>query len=85
MSELATPGRGGLGGMSEQAPIRVRIGTLRVTATSGVVARRLADALPAAIERALRRPAPDGGPAPRAPADQVAAAVVAQIRAGGAW
>ncbi|MFG2106449.1 hypothetical protein [Micromonospora chersina] len=35
------------------APVRVRIGTLRVTAASGIEARRLAEALPAAIERAL--------------------------------
>ncbi|MEH0829142.1 MULTISPECIES: hypothetical protein [unclassified Micromonospora] len=36
-----------------KAAVRVRIGTLRVTAASAIEARRLAEALPAAIERAL--------------------------------
>jgi len=40
--------------MNGQPAVRVRIGTLRVTARSAVEARRLADALPAALERALR-------------------------------
>ena len=48
--------------MSRQPPIRVRIGTLRVTSASAVEARRLADALPAALERMLRTSAASGAP-----------------------
>jgi hypothetical protein len=71
-----------------QPSIRVRIGTLRVTAASVAEARRLTDALPAAIERALRQPTGPGSPTEAVPAgnglaDQVAAAVVKEIRAGG--
>ena len=42
--------------MSERASesVRIRIGTVAVTAASAVEARRLADALPAALERAWR-------------------------------
>jgi hypothetical protein len=42
--------------MSEGASesVRIRIGTVAVTAASAVEARRLADALPAALERAWR-------------------------------
>ena len=49
-------------GVSRQPPIRVRIGTLRVTSASAVEARRLADALPAALERMLRTSAASGAP-----------------------
>jgi len=34
-------------------PVRLRIGQLTISAASGIEARRLADALPAALERAL--------------------------------
>jgi hypothetical protein len=76
-------------------PVRVEIGTLRVTAASAVEARRLADALPAALTRAL-----DAWPSPPSPtttrrggdvaarrADRVAAEIMsnalARLGAGG--
>lgn len=73
------------------AEVRVRVGTLRVTAASAIEARQLADALPGALERALRSwpdapttaavPAPGrrSGAADRR-AEQVAAAIVHQMR-----
>lgn len=73
---------------SLESPVRIRIGTLRVTAGSAVEARLLADALPAAIERALTsdptpvRAAPARGPDLAARrADEVAVAVVQAVRA----
>lgn len=71
--------------------VRVRVGTLRVTAGSAIEARQLADALPAALERALRSwPVPAPAATARIPerrsgaadrrADQVAAAIVEKMR-----
>nr|WP_159059521.1 hypothetical protein [Streptomyces antibioticus] len=67
--------------------VRIRVGTLRVTAGSAVEARLLAAALPGAIERALTSdpapqratPAPGSGLATRR-ADEVAAALVEALR-----
>jgi hypothetical protein len=47
--------------VSHPHPIRIRIGTLQLTAASALEARRLADALPAALERALRTSVAAGG------------------------
>jgi len=61
------------------ADARLRIGALTVHAGSAIEARRLAEALPAALERALA-----GQPAPRArlaSADVAAAQIVAAIEA----
>ncbi|MEV6055675.1 hypothetical protein [Streptomyces sp. NPDC052107] len=70
-----------------QPTVGIRVGTLRVTGSSAIEARLLADALPAALERALR-----SWPTPTAPvlarrsdtaarrADQVAAAIVDAAR-----
>ncbi|MFH0518544.1 hypothetical protein ACHBTE_15360 [Streptomyces sp. M41] len=66
--------------------VRLRVGALRVTAGSAIEARRLADALPAALERAWRSwPAAPAVPGPRSDAayrraDEVAAAVIATVR-----
>ncbi|MFJ5776174.1 hypothetical protein [Streptomyces sp. NPDC093094] len=69
--------------------VRVHVGTLRVTAGSAIEARQLADALPAALERALRSwqdpspvaPVPGRRPGTAARrADQVAAAIVGRLR-----
>ncbi|WP_171165711.1 hypothetical protein [Streptomyces sp. I05A-00742] len=68
--------------------VRFRVGALRVTAGSAIEARRLTDALPAALERAWRSwPA---APAAAVPglrsyaadrrADEVAVALVATVR-----
>ena len=46
---------------AHEPPVRLRIGTLRVTAASAAEARRLAEALPEALERAWLRPAPPPG------------------------
>ncbi|MFF1867646.1 hypothetical protein [Streptomyces sp. CB03911] len=69
--------------------VLVRVGTLRVTARSAVEARLLADALPAALEQALRSwpeaAAPATGPrsdAAQRRAQQVATAIVEAARAG---
>jgi len=43
---------------AHEPPVRLRIDTLRVTAASAAEARRLAAALPEALERAWLRPAP---------------------------
>ncbi len=59
-------------------PVQVRIDTLQITATSVGEARRLAEALPAAIERAW---AGDPQRAVRSPADRVAARLVRLARA----
>ena len=52
---------------------RMAIGTVRVTASSGLAARQLADGLPLALERALRGQG-GSGLADRVAADIVAAA-----------
>lgn len=58
------------------SPVRIEIGTLTVRAASGIEARRLADALPAAIGRALA-----GGLPGHSAADRVAVEVVNAVRA----
>jgi hypothetical protein len=56
--------------------LRIQIGAVRVVGGSTIQARRIADALPVALERALAGlPAPTPGPA-----DQVAAVVADRIR-----
>ncbi len=70
---------------AHQPPVRFRIGTLRVTAASAAEARRLAEALPEALERAWLRPVPPPGTTTRAtgrpgPADAVADEVVLAAR-----
>ena len=62
--------------MSGQQEIRVRIGTLTITAGSAAEARRIAEALPAALERALRDPAGPGRDRP----DQVARVIAEKVR-----
>lgn len=57
-------------------PIEVRVRGLTIHAGSGIDARRLADALPAAFGRAFA-----GLPPERGDAGQVAAQVLAQVRA----
>lgn len=74
--------------MTALRPLRVEIGSIRISAASGLDARRLADALPAAIERALAARSSPPPPGRRlAPADQVAAevaqAVAARLGSGG--
>lgn len=64
--------------MTPGQPVRVAIDRIRIRAASGLEARRLGDALPAAIERALSAmiagaPPPAGHPL--APADEAAARV----------
>ncbi|MDD7942420.1 hypothetical protein PHK61_28795 [Actinomycetospora lutea] len=59
-------------------PVHVRIDTLRITAASALEARRLAEALPAAIERAWSR---EPTPADRSHADRVAERLVLLARA----
>jgi hypothetical protein len=59
--------------------VHVRIDTLRVTASSGIEARRLAAALPAAIERAWD--ATDVSRRAMTPADTVAERIVHLARA----
>jgi hypothetical protein len=46
---------------AHEPPVRLRIGTLRVTAASAAEARQLAEALSEALERAWLRPAPPPG------------------------
>ena len=63
-------------------PVSVSIGAIRVRAASGLDARRLADALPAALARALAGLGPSGEtPAPRgdSPADRAARAIAAEV------
>lgn len=62
--------------MSAPRELRIRVGTVRVVGGSTIQARRIADDLPAALERAL------AGQVPTAtrPADRVAAAIAEQVR-----
>lgn len=64
--------------MTGSAPLRLAIGRITVSAASGLDARRLADALPGALERALASPAP--GPGFPSPAEQAAAQIAAAVR-----
>lgn len=65
--------------LPDAASVRLEIGRIRISAASGLAARRLADGLPAALQRALAQP----GALPRqySPADAAAAAIVRQILA----
>jgi hypothetical protein len=63
--------------LPEGAPVRLEIGRIRILAASGLEARRLSDALPAALERALARPV--AVQRRRTPADEAASAIVSQI------
>lgn len=65
--------------LPEGAPLRLEIGRIRISAASGLDARRLSDALPAALERALAQPG--AVPRRRTPADEAASAIVRQIMA----
>ncbi|MBA2954124.1 hypothetical protein GON03_07310 [Nocardioides sp. MAH-18] len=62
--------------MTAPRELRVQVGTLRVVGGSTIEARRIADALPVALERALagRRATAPG------PADLVADAVASRVR-----
>jgi len=64
--------------VSAGAPIRLAIDRITVSAASGLDARRLADALPGALERALADAAPRLGFA--SPAEQAAAQIAAAVR-----
>lgn len=75
--------------MTPGRPVRVAIDRISVSAASGLEGRRLADALPAAIERALRAEIAGGPPATGRPlagaeaaAAQVAAIIDARMRDG---
>ena len=68
--------------LTDQRPLRVAIGEIGITAASPLEARRLADALPAAIERAfarLRTGAPTGAPVRQGRVDRVAAQIVRSV------
>jgi hypothetical protein len=72
--------------VSGAAPLQLRIERITVGAASGLDARRLADALPAALERALAGVASGREPAAlragvASPAEQAAAQVEAAVRA----
>ncbi len=65
-------------------PVHISIGQLRVTGASSLDARRLADALPAALDRAMTRLAAGAPPMPRVGAadrvaDQIVQAVAQQL------
>lgn len=70
--------------LSANRPVHIAIRQLRVTGASSLDARRLADALPAALDRAMGRLADGGaatarpGPADRA-ADQIAHAIAQRL------
>ena len=62
-------------------PVRVAIGEIAIAAASPLEARRLADALPAALERAfaqLAAPTPQAAPRQRA-ADRAAAEITRAV------
>jgi hypothetical protein len=67
--------------MSAATPLRLAIDRITVSAASGLDARRLADALPGALERALANRA--SGAVPRSglpsPAEQAAMQIAAAI------
>jgi hypothetical protein len=68
---------------SRAPPVRIVIGEISISAASSLEARRLADALPAALERAFvqfERSAVDVLPRRPRPADRVAAQVVRAVR-----
>jgi hypothetical protein len=68
----------------EERPLQVAIREVAIKAASPLAARRLADALPAALERALARlsaPAPPRGVLRQRPADRVAAQVAGTVAA----
>jgi hypothetical protein len=70
--------------VSGVAPLRLAIDRITVSAASGLDARRLADALPGALERALAGVASGREPMalrPGSPAEQAAAQVAAAVRA----
>jgi hypothetical protein len=63
-------------------PVRVAIGEIAIAAASPLQARRLADALPAALDRAFARlaaRAPPAVPLRQRPADRVAAEIVKTV------
>jgi hypothetical protein len=76
--------------MSGGRPLRLAIDRITVGAASGLDARRLADALPGALERALAGVAAGRGPVASRPgagaaeqaAAQIAAAIDERLRAG---
>ena len=65
----------------ESRPARVAIGAIEIRAASALEARRLADALPAALDRAFARPGAGAQAAPRRqrPADRVAAEIARAV------
>ena len=68
--------------MTPGQPLRIEIGRIRVSAASGLEARRLGDALPAAIERALSAMIEGTPPAsgrPLGPADEAAARIAQTV------
>lgn len=67
--------------MTGARPLRVEIGRVTVAAASAIDARRLADQLPGALERALATVASgrEPGPRPASPAEQAAAAIAAEV------
>lgn len=70
--------------MTPGQPLRVAIGRIKVSAASGLEARRLGDALPAAIERALAamiEGAPPASGRPLGPADEAAARIAQAVGA----
>ena len=72
--------------MTPRPPVRVAIERISVSAASGIEARRLSDALPAAIERALAGMIAGAPPAtatgrPLAAADEAAARVAEVVGA----
>jgi len=60
-------------------PLHISIGSVRVSGSSGMAARRLADALPGALDAALAEGAVR--PLRRTPAEQAAWAVADAVRA----
>jgi len=67
--------------MTGARPLKVAIDRITVAAASGLDARRLADSLPGALERALANLASGREPArgPASPAEQAAAAIAAEV------
>ena len=72
--------------MTPVVPVRMTIGHVRISAQSGIDARRLADALPQALDKALKgaldkRPY-TGTSMADAAARQIAEKIMAQVEAG---